>query len=76
MFKYCEKLKSLPDISKWNTSKVSIMSHMFGNCSSLKSLPDLDKWDITNVKKNKENETIFENCDSSLNIPEKFSEYI
>ena len=75
MFTYCRKLKSLPDISKWNTSKVSYMNHMFGNCSSLKYLPDLDKWDITNVKKCKENETIFEGCDESLNIPEKFSEY-
>ena len=48
---------------------------MFGNCSSLKSLPDISKWDLTNVKKGKETKCIFDNCDKSLNIPDKFLEF-
>ena len=75
MFRYCKNLKSLPDISNWNTSKVTYMDHMFGNCSSLKSLPDISKWDLTNVKKGKETKCIFDNCDESLNIPDKFLEF-
>ena len=44
MFSNCESLKSLPDISKWNTNNVNDMSSMFSNCESLKSLPDISKW--------------------------------
>ena len=29
MFRGCNSLKSLPDISKWDTQKVNDMSHMF-----------------------------------------------
>ena len=35
MFDGCSSLISLPNISKWNTSKVIDMSYMFGGCSSL-----------------------------------------
>ena len=42
-FYNCVSLKSLPDISKWNTSNVFDMSGMFANCSSLSSLPDISK---------------------------------
>ena len=40
MFKGCNSLISLPDISKWNTSNVNNMSNMFYGCNSIKSLPD------------------------------------
>jgi surface protein len=40
----------LPDISKWDTSKVLDLSYMFYNCYSLKSLPDISKWDTGKVK--------------------------
>ena len=43
MFKGCEKLKSLPDIFKWNTSNVTNMNGMFGECSELRTL-DLSKF--------------------------------
>jgi len=43
LFNGCSLLKELPDISKWNTSKVTNMSNMFSGCSSLKKLPDLSK---------------------------------
>ena len=33
----CSSLKSLPDISKWNTNNVNNMSFLFYECSSLKS---------------------------------------
>ena len=42
MFYNCESLKSLPDISKWNTSKVKEMSNMFYECELSEYLePDL-----------------------------------
>ena len=33
----CSSLKSLPDISKWNTNNVTDMRGLFSNCSSIKS---------------------------------------
>ena len=49
MFYGCTSLKSLPDISLWNTSKVINMSNIFNRCENLSSLPDLSKWNTTNV---------------------------
>ena len=45
LFSGCISLMSLPDISKWDTRKVTNMSYMFKNCSSLIKLPDISKWD-------------------------------
>ena len=45
----CKSLKSLPDLSKWNTSNVSYVDHMFYGCESLKSLPDISKWNTSNL---------------------------
>ena len=49
MLKQCTSLKSIPDISKWNTNNVKNMSYMFYKCSSLSILPDLSKWNTNNV---------------------------
>ena len=49
MFYGCSSLKSLPDISKWNTKNTDNMRCMFYECSSLKSLPDISKWNTTSV---------------------------
>ena len=49
IFSECSALKSLPDISKWNTSNANNMSYMFKRYYSLSSLPDISKWDISNV---------------------------
>ena len=49
MFRRCNSLTSLPDISKWNISNVNNMSGMFFGCNSLKSLPDISKWNTSNV---------------------------
>ena len=40
-------LKSILDISKWNTS--IDMSHIFNGCRKLKSIPDISNWNTSNV---------------------------
>ena len=67
MFSNCESLKSLPDISKWNTNNVNDMSSMFSNCESLKSLPDISKWNTNNVK---DMRFMFSNCKSLISLPD------
>ena len=54
MFQYCSSLESLPDISKWNISKVTNMNCLFKGCSSLKILPDVSSWNLENVVEKKE----------------------
>ena len=49
MFMGCEKLSNLPDISKWNTSNVKIISSLFEDCKNLKYLPNISKWDTSYV---------------------------
>ena len=49
MFYECSSLKSLPDISYWNTNDLFDLSSMFYKCSSLISLPDISKWNTKNV---------------------------
>ena len=49
MFYNCRKLKSLPDISKWDVSKVEYMNKMFKKCKSLKSYPDFSKWNTSSL---------------------------
>ena len=49
MFSECSSLKSLPNISKWNTSSVTEMVKMFSDCSSLKSVPNISVWDFSSV---------------------------
>ena len=71
MFKGCSSLNSLPDISCWNTSNAQYIAKIFEGCSSLKTLPDLSKWNINSLK-DKGAYGMFEGCDKSLNIPEKF----
>ena len=66
-FYNCVSLKSLPDISKWNTSNVFDMSGMFANCSSLSSLPDISKWNTSNVI---DMSGMFTNCSSLLSLPD------
>ena len=50
LFYECSSLKSLPDISKWNTNNVNNMSYLFYECKSLEYLDDISKWNISNVK--------------------------
>ena len=46
MFAYCKSLSSLPDISKFDTEKITTMCGIFYFCSSLSTLPDISKWNI------------------------------
>ena len=39
----CKLLKSLPDISKWDTNKVTDMTGIFSECERLESLLDISK---------------------------------
>ena len=69
IFSGCSSLSDLPDISKWNTNKVTNMNGMFIGCLSLSYLPDLSKWNtnkVTNMS------YMFNGWKESLNIPSKF----
>ena len=68
MFYGCKSLNNLPDISKWNTKKVTNMSYMFSDCKSLNNLPDISKWDTKNVT---DMSYMFLGCNKKI-IPEKF----
>ena len=57
------------DISNWDVSNVTNMSHMFCRCSNLKSVGDLSKWNVSNVT-----DMSYMFCDCYyLNIDLKFS---
>ena len=49
MFTDCSSLESLPDISRWDTSKATGISQIFSYCTSLKSLPDISRWNTSSV---------------------------
>ena len=63
----CRELRSLPDISGWDTKNVTDMNSMFYNCRSLISLPDISKWELN---KNLDKENMFEGVDKYI-IPKK-----
>ena len=67
MFYGCESLKSLPDISLWDTSKVISMSNMFNGCESLESLPDLSLWNTHNIT---DMSYMFYGCTSLESLPD------
>ena len=67
MFYGCKSIASIPDISKWDTSKIVDMSFMFYNCLMLSSLPDIDNWSIENLKSYT---YMFVGCSSLKNFPD------
>ena len=67
MFTGCSSLKTLPDISKWDTRNVTNMGAMFYNCNSLESLPDISKWDTKNVN---DMSGMFNRCSSLKSLPD------
>ena len=67
MFSGCITLISLPDISKWDTSKVINMEAIFNECNSLLSLPDISKWNTSNVTNMK---YIFNGCNKLISLPD------
>ena len=70
IFTNCSSLKSLPDISKWNTKNVINMREMFSFCNSLNSFPDISKWELNEEL---DYSSIFLGCKGKI-IPEKFKE--
>ena len=66
MFSGCISLKSLTDISNWDTSNVTSMEAIFQQCSSLISLSDISKWDTSNVIYMN---SIFYGCTSLISLP-------
>ena len=50
IFSNCLSLKNIPDISRWNTSKLTQMNNMFFNCKSLNSIPNISNWNMSKVK--------------------------
>ena len=67
MFHRCNSFSSLPDLSKWDISKVNDLRGMFKDCNNLLSLPDISKWDILNVENlNK----MFYDCKSLNSLPD------
>ena len=58
-------LKSVGDLSKWDTSKTTNMSAMFQNCESLKSVGNIGEWDVSNVT---DMRWLFNKCSSLTNV--------
>ena len=67
MFSNCPLLKTIPDISNWNTSKIIDMSRIFYNCRNLSIIPDISKWDTSNVI---DMNRMFYNCASLKSLPD------
>ena len=57
----------MPDISKWNLSKVYNIAELFSKCSSLKELPDISKWNLSNVNCLT---SLFFKCSSLISLPD------
>ena len=66
MFSGCSSLLYSPDISKWDTSKITWMSSVFSS-SNFTSIPDISSWDTSNVESMHE---FFWNCRKLLYIPD------
>ena len=67
IFFNCTSLKSLPDISKWNTENVISMKNMFYHCNSLTTFPDISIWNTSNVI---DMSGMFCHCSSFLSLPD------
>ena len=66
MFANCLSLRSLPNISLWNTKNITNMEYLFYNCSSLLIFPKIYNWKTNNLE-NMNN--IFYGC-KSLSLPD------
>ena len=74
MYKRCESLSVLPDLSKWNTKNISNMNKMFYRCKSLLSLSFLSKWE--NPEAFKAHELLYLNPSQKNNINDSISQII
>ena len=67
MFRGCDSLLSLPDISHLNTTNVTDISGMFSGCKKLKYLPDILDWNTSNIN---DINDLFRECESLVAIPD------
>ena len=67
MFADCYALRHLPDLSKWDTSKVTNMNKMFYGCLLLEDLPDISRWDTSKVT---DMNMMFFRCSSLKYLPD------
>ena len=67
MFYNCSSLSSIPDISKWNITKINYLSGIFLKCASLISIPDISRWTIQDIK---EMYFLFSDCYQLLYLPD------
>lgn len=49
MFYGCDKLETIRNMDKWDTSSVTIMQEMFHSCNNLITVGDLSNWNTSNV---------------------------
>ena len=69
MFLGCLELQELPDISKWRTENVRLMTLMFANCPQLNYLPNIENWDTSSLQ---DFRAMFVGCNPNLKFPSKF----
>ena len=67
MFYGCSSLVTLPDLSQWDTNKLTDISYMFIGCSSLKSIPDISNWKLNKVT---DMSNMFCACTSLTTLPD------
>ena len=67
IFFQCENLKSLKDISKWDTKNITNMSCVFEGCRYLEFLPDISKWNTDNVT---DMSYMFKGCEYLESLPD------
>ena len=67
MFFECRRLKSIPNISKWNSINIIDMGYMFDSCTGLIKLPDISTWNTSNVINFR---AIFEGCTFLESLPD------
>ena len=67
LFCECTSLKSLPNLTNWDTTKVEYMNVVFSSCSSLKSLTYIYIWNTNNLK---EINSLFSGCSSLESLPD------
>ena len=63
----CKDLISLPDINRWDTSKIEDMRYLFAGCESLTNLGDISNWNTENVV---DMGGMFEGCSSLYSFPD------
>ena len=67
IFYKCKSLNELPNISKWDVSKVTNITGMFHDCEKLYKIPDISIWNTINLK---EYNNIFDGCSLLSSFPD------